>query len=471
MDTNPILIIQMQRLGDVVLTFPLLGWLERLFPDTPRWILGEEPFYKGLLPLSPRADYISSEAGPAIQKRNYIAVINLSHRPESLRLAGLLQTQTRLGLYETPEGGRHIGGDWQLYRASLTRNNRHNRYHWADLNALDIIPRKILASTRWPAPRPFSPARSGHIGLFVGASQPEKRPDASFWIDLTRRLLTAGHRPVLLGGKAEVALGREVAGALKAPSLNLCGRFSIKELAEFVARLDLFVTPDTGPMHVAAWTGTPTLNLSIGPVNAWETGPFSQGHLVLRPRLSCAGCWECVHESVRCKNRLSAREIMPLVQTALMKGREAAARLELPGWEVCLTARDGYGLYSLIQAGNGKQPPSAHTALSRFWQAFFGNALGYLPPEALDAARKTLETEFPSLIPPLAQSAAALTRHIAAALKSRARNDRGMFRDFSLGFIPALRPLSSYASMLLMNGDFSRAAFARALDLAERLVF
>lgn len=47
-------------------------------------------------------------------------------------------------------------------------------------------------------------------------------------------------------------LGAAVAGKLKAPALNLCGRFSVSGLAGFVGELDLLVTPDTGPMHVAA---------------------------------------------------------------------------------------------------------------------------------------------------------------------------------------------------------------------------
>ncbi|MDL2316594.1 glycosyltransferase family 9 protein, partial [Desulfovibrio sp. OttesenSCG-928-A18] len=332
MNHAPILILQMQRMGDLVLSFPLMGWLGARFPGHPLWVIGERHFFEPLMPLSPPATYFSYDRLPALPDRfgqaeqrysagegrqnpqargeaggqfeklrqiRFHAIINLSHRAQAAALAGALRSDALIGPWMNADGDLFINGDWQLYRASLTANNRYNRYHWADLNALDIIPPSIMQRTLWPKPRTNAApgrARPSRVGLFLGASEAAKHPDAAFWSELARLLLQAGLRPVLLGGEAERGLGHAVALNLGSPALNLCGNFTISELARFIAELDLFVCPDTGPMHVAVWSATPTLNLSMGPVSPWETGPSAPGHHVLRAALPCAGCWTCTAE-------------------------------------------------------------------------------------------------------------------------------------------------------------------------------
>ncbi|MFW5836988.1 MAG: glycosyltransferase family 9 protein, partial [Desulfovibrionaceae bacterium] len=49
---RPVLVFQMQRLGDLVLSFPLLQWLADRYPGHPLWVAAEERFSKPLLPLS-----------------------------------------------------------------------------------------------------------------------------------------------------------------------------------------------------------------------------------------------------------------------------------------------------------------------------------------------------------------------------------------------------------------------------------
>ncbi|WP_348981287.1 hypothetical protein [Salidesulfovibrio onnuriiensis] len=62
MEKKPVLVLQMQRMGDLILSFPLFLWLERAFPGHPVWVVAEEGFYKPLMPLAPGW---SSSPGPA----------------------------------------------------------------------------------------------------------------------------------------------------------------------------------------------------------------------------------------------------------------------------------------------------------------------------------------------------------------------------------------------------------------------
>ncbi|MDR2669193.1 MAG: glycosyltransferase family 9 protein, partial [Desulfovibrio sp.] len=231
MNEAPILVLQMQRMGDLVLSFPLLAGLGRMFPGHPLIVLGEKAFFEPLLPLSPTAVYFEYEAAAQLERQRYHLVVNLSHRPEAAALAGRLQSERSLGPRSDGAGRLYIDGNWQLYRASLTHNNYYNMYHWADLHGLDVFPAQTTPRPCGRSARVFVEGKEGaRIGLFLGASEAAKRPDAAFWVGLCRRLLEFGHKPVLLGGAAEQELGRDVAARLHAHALDLTGRFSVRAL-------------------------------------------------------------------------------------------------------------------------------------------------------------------------------------------------------------------------------------------------
>ncbi|MCL1985092.1 MAG: glycosyltransferase family 9 protein, partial [Betaproteobacteria bacterium] len=274
---SPSLVLQLQRMGDLILTFPLLARLRLAEPERPVWVVAEERFFKSLMPFAPDVVFFTPEAAPNLTGSSYRRVINLSHRPEAALLCAKLETGERFGMLRNSEHAA-INGYWQLYRASLVHNNRHNRFHWSDLNMLDIFSPQDMQRMRPLRPKA---AGQGRVGLFVGASEEGKRPSPLFWAELALALSRKDIHAVFLGGPQDKALATEAAHLARMPMLNLCGRFDLQAFAEFLRELDLLIVPDTGPMHLAAWLGTPTLNLSMGPVHAWETGPAAPGHHVL----------------------------------------------------------------------------------------------------------------------------------------------------------------------------------------------
>ena len=229
MGGKPICLLQMQRLGDLVLTFPLALWIKRRYPGHPLWVVAEKRFFEGLLPLSPDLAYIPWEESAGLRRQSFHLVANLSIRKQAAELAGALRSDETFGPVIQADGTSRIRGNWQLYRTSLVKNNRHNRFHWAELNALDLIPPADLAKTTWDAPG--SPAENAaRVGLFLGASQEFKRPPAAFWARLVECLHERQLLPVLLGGNAEIALGREVRALTKSPCLDLCGKYELPRL-------------------------------------------------------------------------------------------------------------------------------------------------------------------------------------------------------------------------------------------------
>ena len=457
----PVLVLQMQRMGDLILTYPLLLWLARQYPQNPLWVVAERGFFDPLMQVSPQATYLDWSATWRLEAERYHLILNLSHRPEAAALAGELKSDQVLGPYQNGNGNTYIRGDWQLYRTALTHANRHNRYHWADLNALDAVDQSRIAATRWPAPICQPPGKRT-VGLFLGASARHKRPPFWFWTKLVVELNRRGMTPVLLGGPGERELAAKVKAHLPSQVQDLSCRLGLGELAALGRGLSLAITPDTGPMHLFAWGGTKVLNLSMGPVNPWETGPYQPGHHVLRPTISCTGCWDCDQEPPPCQEAFSPQRVA-LVAKTLVDGREdTLSRLKLPGLALTRTARDEHGLYTLEHL-TGRQP-AGREALDRFWNVFFGELHGLYPEPASQTAFEHLAAQAPHLSDVLRQRLPGLGRALARQW------DLGLGQDFWNAHPPLFKPFASYLHTFAQNNDFSPDSKRRALVLLERLV-
>lgn len=465
MSKDPILVLQMQRMGDLIMTFPLLIRLLKNYPGHPVWVAAEESFYKGLITIAPEVTFFPSNELSRLQGHRFHIVLNLSHRPEAAALGPKVEADTWFGPRQDKAGNTYIHGNWQLYRTSLTHNNRHNRFHWGDLNELDLLPFSEIKRTCWN-PVSISPAKTG-VGIFLGASEPAKMPDVDFWVELGKRLIRKGINPVFLGGAAERELGRAVAAGVGFPQLNLAGRFDVPGLTAFLSGLRLLITPDTGPMHLAAWQGVPVINLSMGPVNAWDTGPSQPSHLILRSNISCRGCWQC-NRGLACHRQFVPSRIASIVSAVLSRGlgeegRSYLAKLDLPGQEILFSARRD-GLYDLTPA-RADTVHSNHALLGNFWRSFFGANFRLWDNETPQKSWQILQERAESLLPAFDRALSKLTAEYASALKTHTP----LAGDFWSSVPPLLRPLSGYLHLLLQNGDYSRESFAKGAGLLDLL--
>lgn len=132
------------------------------------------------------------------------------------------------------------------------------------------------------------------VGMFPGAEWGDsKRWPAARWVELVGELRERlpGAAPILLAGPKELMLAvgiHEQVGRLApviGPDLDLAG------LAGVIAALDVLVTNDSGPMHLAAALGVPCVAL-FGPTDVRRTAPAGEGHVVFSSSRWCAPCFK-----------------------------------------------------------------------------------------------------------------------------------------------------------------------------------
>jgi len=176
-------------------------------------------------------------------------------------------------------------GAWLLVRERVARTDPHKHMveQYADFaRHLGLAPREpfgLLPRDRAAAARWAEHAWQGPVAVVnVGASTPQKRWSPERFGAVVAALEAAGQHVVLTGNgatdRAAAAAALATAQAAGARHVeSLVDQTTLPELAELLARAELFVGCDTGPMHMAVSLGCRTLAL-FGMGRARRTGPY-----------------------------------------------------------------------------------------------------------------------------------------------------------------------------------------------------
>ena len=132
------------------------------------------------------------------------------------------------------------------------------------------------------------------IGINLGTTWETKRWHVDNFAAVIRQISRQDPnvKIVLTGSAAE----RDIASTLHCPetTINLAGKTTILELGALIERLRVYLTCDSGPMHIAAAVGTPTVSL-FGPTAPARHGPYGNAeHIVLEKPVSCRPCYKRV---------------------------------------------------------------------------------------------------------------------------------------------------------------------------------
>ncbi|MEE8348029.1 MAG: lipopolysaccharide heptosyltransferase II [Acidobacteriota bacterium] len=122
---------------------------------------------------------------------------------------------------------------------------------------------------------------------------------------------------VLVGSRQERALAQEIQSLTRHPLKILTGETDLPSLMGLLSRADLFITNDSGPMHLAAALDIPLIAL-FGSTDEVATGPFNPKARVLHKHVECSPCLlrECPID-LRCFSNIGVDEVYDAVRAVL----------------------------------------------------------------------------------------------------------------------------------------------------------
>ena len=137
-------------------------------------------------------------------------------------------------------------------------------------------------------------------------------------VDLAIQRLEA--RVVLFGAPDEVHYVDRAIAMMRENPANIAGRTSLQEVIALMAKLDLFITNDSGPLHLAYAVGTPTISL-YGPESPARYGPIGPKHSTIFKGIDCSPCINFKNlkrsdckENARCMREITVSEIFALLE-------------------------------------------------------------------------------------------------------------------------------------------------------------
>ena len=157
------------------------------------------------------------------------------------------------------------------------------------------------------------------IGIHAGARPPARRWSPAAFAAVADALASRFQAQILLtGGTAELSIVQEVTARMHAPVVNLAGQTSLGALAALISKLDLFISNDTGPAHIACAVDTPSIIL-FGPADYRRWSPLdAERHKVIRHAVACSPCgyWECPIDH-RCLRGITPQEVIAQADSML----------------------------------------------------------------------------------------------------------------------------------------------------------
>lgn len=317
-----LLVIKLSSFGDVIHALPTLEALRALYPqghitwlveETFAPLLAGHPALDEVWPI-PRLRFHRQSLGrqaPALAAM----VCRLRSQPFDLviDLQGLLKSALWVALAKSPckigyDGTRE--GSYLALTEKLPPYDPDAHAVWRYLNiarhlAAPVAPPRfhlghLLAD---PGEQLGGMPPKPYVVLHPAARWPTKLWPAASWALLAEGLAGMGAGVVLTGSPGDMGLARAIVAESRASVFNLAGRTTLKELAAVLKGAAFAVTTDTGPMHLAAALGTRVVAL-FGPTAPWRTGPFGEGHEILRLGLECSPCFRRQCPAPRCLTEL-----------------------------------------------------------------------------------------------------------------------------------------------------------------------
>jgi ADP-heptose:LPS heptosyltransferase/GT2 family glycosyltransferase len=321
-EVRKILAVKLDHIGDCIIAFPAIRRLKQHFPDARISVLTSHAS-RPVWSLEPAVDatiefdffHARSGLGELVRTEEDWRQLHRRLAVERFDLAVDLRkhTETRPVLQHT--GARHLAGfdfrnqfPWLDIALEWSGDQVYarKRQHVADdlVNLVDAIAaacesdRSVIASRPASTPAALTALQRNATGPLV-CVHPTVGNDARQWpieyfAVLIDRLIEAdGAQIVLIGAPGDEEITGDILQRVRHPELvsSLVGKLPLAELPALLAGVDLFVGNNSGPKHIAAGLGVPTVGIHSGTEDVREWGPVGPSAIAVAREVICAPCY------------------------------------------------------------------------------------------------------------------------------------------------------------------------------------
>ncbi len=341
-----ILVIRLDRLGDVILSTPVLEALRHRFPHVfiamlvrplcQDAIVGN-PFVNDVLlydkDQAQHGVWATIRFARALRRYQFDTALVLHPSNRSHWIPWLARIPVRIGY--------HRKLPWLLTHRLAHRKQEGRQHESAyTLEMLQVFGITSVA----PAPHVTVQASAAKrieellgesgiapsdrlVGIHPSASCISKRWLPERFADVADRLVVQERAKIcVVAGEADTIHAHAVIQRMRQPALNLAGRLNVAELAALLRRCQVLISNDSGPVHVAAAVGTPVVAIfgrNQRGLSPQRWGPIGDSHVILHKEVGCVTCLAhaCDIEFL-CLTALTADEVFRAVVSVLHKRPE-----------------------------------------------------------------------------------------------------------------------------------------------------
>jgi ADP-heptose:LPS heptosyltransferase len=348
-----VLVIELAKLGDVVSCLPFCPPLKEFFPNAAIVVLVQSQ-YASLFPLVQEIDEVLTphtsrgvwglmKSVQQIRRQGFDLVVSASPSVRHGLLVLLSSARYKFGFLEYSRGKvvhlqphriRSLGFPLQAWSTGLLKNINERVDHLCMGLGVGIPERKptlaflrAASALRRRGEKRSLPANGSSYIVFHPFTGWEYRtwPIENFR-SLVRRILEAStEHVVLVGAESDRGpLQALVAEFGRDPRVSFEIGLELDSLARMIANARLFIGGDSGPLHLAAAVGTPSIGL-FGPVPPELTGSQMPMESHVYKRVECSPCDQeaCVRKWAPCMTLITVDDVLDKVREILVSGSKA----------------------------------------------------------------------------------------------------------------------------------------------------
>ena len=323
-----VLVVKLSSLGDLFHALPLVRQLRRDFRARVDWVVQTEyAELAGCFPdverviAFPRHNFFRHAAAflKDLRQTQYDLAADLQGLLKSAWIARAARAARRVGPSFSREGAHHF------YDAITGPRNRNR--HAVD-EVLDLA--RFLGLPPWPPEFslafPRRPVDMPHprVALAPCSRWPTKNWPTNRFAEVGRALQAElGASLFLIGSAADRPVCASIATRLPKKAANACGTTTLVELGSLLQEMDLLISVDSGPMHMAAALKVPVLAI-FGATDPIRTGPYGALHRVLTADgLDCRPCRSrvCARRDLACLEQVTAGQVTASARQMLAAGK------------------------------------------------------------------------------------------------------------------------------------------------------